>query len=135
MSRDQTEGGVVDDRSDVFSFGVLVYELLTGRRVFERSSVPETLTAVLREDPELPSDWPHALAAIVRRCLRKDPERRFQSMADVRIELQEVLEAQDGGLDTGASTPAAHGAFAIGAQWVARTAPTIAGTSLVSQDG
>ena len=104
MSPEQAEGGVVDDRSDVFSFGVLVYELLTGRRVFERSSVPETLTAVLREDPELPSDWPLALAAIVRRCLRKDPERRFQSMSDVRIELQEVLEATDGGLATAATT-------------------------------
>ena len=103
MSPEQAEGGVVDDRSDVFSFGVLVYELLTGRRVFERSSMPETLTAVLREDPELPSDWPLALAAIVRRCLRKDPERRFQSMSDVRIELQEVLEASDGGLATAAT--------------------------------
>lgn len=92
MSPEQAEGRVVDHRTDIFSFGVLLYELLTGRRVFERASIPETLTAVMRDEVQMPAGWPASLARAVQRCLRKDPERRFQSMADVRLELEDVLE-------------------------------------------
>jgi serine/threonine protein kinase len=92
MSPEQAEGGAVDHRSDIFSLGALLYELLTGRRAFERVSVPETLTAVMKDDPHLPADWLPSLARIVRRCLRKDPDRRFQSMADVALDLQDTLE-------------------------------------------
>ena len=95
MSPEHAEGGIVDHRSDIFSFGASLYELLTGQRPFERRSMPETLTAVIKEEPRLPAGWPPALATVVRRCLRKDPDRRFQSMADVRVELQEVLEEHD----------------------------------------
>ena len=105
MSPEQAQGGPVDHRSDVFSFGALLYELLTGRRVFERPSIPETLTAVLKDEPAIPERWPVALAHVVRRCLRKDSERRFQNMADVRIELQEVLEAPDGTTDADQGRP------------------------------
>ena len=86
MSPEQAEGGIVDHRSDVFSFGALLYELLTGQRCFERASFPETLTAVLRDDPLLRLDWPPSIARIVRRCLIKDPEQRYQHMADVKLD-------------------------------------------------
>ena len=92
MSPEQAEGVSIDHRSDIFSFGALLYEVLTGRRAFERRSVPETLTAVLRSELDFPSSWPLPLTQVLRRCLRKEPDRRFQSMADVKIELQEVLE-------------------------------------------
>jgi eukaryotic-like serine/threonine-protein kinase len=105
MSPEQAQGKPVDHRSDVFSFGALLYELLTGRCVFERPSIPETLTAVLKDEPAIPEGWPVALAHVVKRCLRKDAERRFQNMADVRIELQDVLEACDGTTDAGRGRP------------------------------
>jgi Tol biopolymer transport system component len=92
MSPEQAEGGVVDQRSDIFSFGAVLHELLTGRRLFERATVPETLTAVLKDDPELSPDWPPLLVRIVRRCLRKDVEQRYQSMADLKLDLQEVSD-------------------------------------------
>ena len=133
MSPEQAQGRPVDHRSDVFSFGALLYELLTGRRVFERPSIPETLTAVLKDEPAIPERWPVALGHVVRRCLRKDSERRFQSMADVRIELQEVLEASDGTTDADQSRPrrrvtwalpvigaAATVALMIGSWWALR---------------
>ena len=97
MSPEQAEGGAVDHRSDIFSLGALLYELLTARRAFDRATVPETLTAVMKDDPDLPADWPPSLARIVRRCLRKDPGRRFQSMADVGLDLQDTLEEVEQG--------------------------------------
>ena len=63
-----------------------------GHRCFQRASFPETLTAVLKDDPPLRLDWPPSIARIVRRCLRKDPEQRYQHMADVKLDLQEALE-------------------------------------------
>ena len=113
MSPEQAQGRPVDHRSDVFSFGALLYELLTGRRVFERPSIPETLTAVLKDEPAIPERWPVALAHVVRRCLRKDSERRFQNMADVRIELQEVLDASDGTTDADQSRPGRRFTWAV----------------------
>jgi hypothetical protein len=61
---------------------------ISGRRAFERASVPETLAAVIKDNPDLPTEWPPSLARIVRRCLRMDPARRFQNMADVTLDLQ-----------------------------------------------
>ena len=109
MSPEQAEGAAVDHRSDIFSFGLLLYELATGRRAFERGSVPETLTAVIKDDPDLPAHWPPSLARIVRRCLRKDPERRFQSMADVRLDLQDTLEEVERGVASQAPAPGRSG--------------------------
>ena len=113
MSPEQAQGKPVDHRSDVFSFGALLYELLTGRRVFERPSIPETLTAVLKDEPAIPEGWPVALAHVVKRCLRKDAERRFQNMADVRIELQDVLDACDGTTDASRGRPRRRATWAL----------------------
>ncbi len=96
MSPEQTEARPVDAQSDVFAFGVLLYELATGRRPFDRDSAAATLAAILR-DPPLPlgearPDAPAQLVRIVDRCLRKDPDRRFQSMADLRAALEDVRD-------------------------------------------
>jgi len=92
MSPEQASGGVVDARSDVFSFGVVLYEMVTGRRPFVGGSSAELLAALLKEEPKPPSglvaDLPKELERIILRCLRKDPERRFQHMKDVKVELE-----------------------------------------------
>ena len=99
--RSRRAGGPVDARSDVFSFGAVLYEMVTGRRAFAGDSAAEMLAAVLKEQPKPPSelapDVPRDLERIILRCLRKDPDRRFQHMADVKVELQELKEESDSG--------------------------------------
>jgi eukaryotic-like serine/threonine-protein kinase len=96
MSPEQAEGKPVDARSDIFSLGTLLYELLTGRQPFQADSHLATLTAILREDPKPPSQLvrgiPKELDPVLERCLRKDQERRFQSAADLRVVLQDLHE-------------------------------------------
>jgi serine/threonine protein kinase len=76
MSPEQARGEHSDARSDIFSFGVLMHELLTGTRAFQRRSLPETLTAVLHDEPAM-LEWPAPLTRLLKRCLRKEPDRRF----------------------------------------------------------
>jgi serine/threonine protein kinase len=101
MSPEQAEGKKVDARSDIFSFGALLYEMVTGRRAFDGDSKLSTLSAVLREEPKPASQivegLPRELERIITRCLRKNPERRFQTMADLKVALQELKEESDSG--------------------------------------
>src|SRR5262245_9133685 len=99
MSPEQAAGKPLDARSDVFSFGAVLYELLAGSRAFTGDSTAQILSAVLRDDPR-PFEAPGALQQIVRRCLAKDPDRRFQTMADVRRALHHL---PPGGRDAAAS--------------------------------
>ncbi len=101
MSPEQAEGRKLDARSDVFSFGAVLYEMLTGRCAFQGSSPLSTLSAVLR-DPvqpivELAPDVPSELDRIVDTCLRKDPDQRFQSMRDVQAALAALQRQADSG--------------------------------------
>jgi Tol biopolymer transport system component/serine/threonine protein kinase len=99
MSPEQAAGGTVDARSDIFSFGAVLYEMVTGRRAFSGTSSAETLAAVLKEQPKAPSEVvpevPRDLERIILHCLRKEPERRFQHATDLKVELQEVKEESD----------------------------------------
>jgi Tol biopolymer transport system component/predicted Ser/Thr protein kinase len=101
MSPEQAEGRPVDHTSDIFSFGAVFYEMLTGRRAFHGESTVSTLAAILTAEPaplsaEAPG-VPAELARIVSRCLRKAPEKRWQSIADVRIALEEFKQDLDSG--------------------------------------
>jgi eukaryotic-like serine/threonine-protein kinase len=98
MSPEQAEGKKVDARSDIFSFGAVLYEMLTGRRAFQEESKTSTLGAIIHKEPEpLGAEVPQELSRLITRCLRKDPERRFQHMKDLRVELEELKEDSDSG--------------------------------------
>lgn len=92
MSPEQVKGEPSDERSDIFSFGAVLYEMLTGKRAFKRDTTVETMTAILKEEPPELTDagWmgPAGLPKIVSRCLEKDPNRRFQSASDLAFAIE-----------------------------------------------
>jgi serine/threonine protein kinase len=96
MSPEQAEGKRVDARSDIFSFGAVLYEMITGRRAFAGDSILSILSAILRDEPkpaaEIIFGFPRELDRIVTRCLQKDPNRRYQHAGDLKIDLQHVME-------------------------------------------
>jgi len=99
MSPEQVRGIEVDEKSDLFSVGVILYEALTGKRPFERETSAETMTAILREDPEeitkLNPNLPPVLATVIQRCLEKKPELRFHSAHDLAFALQVSTSASE----------------------------------------
>ena len=99
MSPEQAEGKKADARSDVFSFGAMLYEMVTGRMAFKGDSAAATLAAVLERDPppprELVPGLPPDLEKLIQRSLRKDPAKRFQSMGDVALDLDELTAGLD----------------------------------------
>ena len=96
MSPEQAEAKPVDARSDIFSFGAVLYEMVTGRLPFTGDTMMSTIAAILREDPKRPGHFvagiPVELERIIARCLRKDPERRFQHAEDLKVALEELQE-------------------------------------------
>ena len=94
MSPEQVRGQAVDHRTDIFAFGVMLYEMLTGQRAFERSTTADTLVAIVKEEPPTLSaaghDIPPALERIVDRCLEKSPASRFQSATDLSFALESL---------------------------------------------
>ena len=101
MSPEQAQGKPLDARSDIFSFGSVLYEMLTGQRAFRGESNATTLAAILEKEPkplgEIVGSIPSEIERVVTRCLRKDPERRWHSMADLKVSLQELKEESDSG--------------------------------------
>jgi Tol biopolymer transport system component len=91
MSPEQVRGAVVGHRSDIFSLGAVLYEMLAGRRAFEGESAADIMSAIIKEDPpQLPAGVPALVTAIVRRCLEKNPEERFESARDLAFALQSI---------------------------------------------
>ena len=112
MSPEQAEGKVVDPRSDIFSLGVVLHEMATGEKPFRGDTNVSVISAIIKDtpvpitdsNPNLPAD----LARIVRRCLAKDPERRYQTAADLRNELEELRQDTASGIVT-IARPTARG--------------------------
>jgi eukaryotic-like serine/threonine-protein kinase len=117
MSPEQARGSVVDSRADIWAFGVVLYEMLAGKTLFEGATVSDTLAAVLRADIEwarLPSDVPPAVRTLLRRCLQRDSRQRLQHIGDARIELEDVQRNQGSSVPA-PQTPTRWGWLAIAA--------------------
>ena len=112
MSPEQAKGLSVDKRADVWAFGVVLYEMLTGRRGFDGDTTVEVLSNVLKADPEwnaLPPDIPPVVRSLLRRCLQKDPSRRLRDIGDARFQIEEGLSEPAGAASV--SAPSAWADF------------------------
>lgn len=95
MSPEQARGKAIDKRTDIFAFGCVLYEALTGERAFGGETVTDTLAAVVKSEPDweaLPAETPTRVRELLQRCLRKKTDRRFHDIADARIEIEEGSE-------------------------------------------
>jgi len=112
MAPEQATGGTIDARTDIFSFGAMLYEMVTGSRAFPGSSTAQTLSAVIHAQPSPPSAIvvaiPGDLEKVILRCLRKDPQRRYQHIDDVKVALEDVKEESESGVTAAPSVPRRH---------------------------
>lgn len=120
MSPEQARGGTADARSDIFSFGAVLYELLSGNRAFTGDSAVEILSSILKSDPpELPSTVPNGLKQIVHRCVEKEPEQRFQSAKDLAFALRASVGESSSGLGPAAIPPLVAPRVKVWWKWAA----------------
>ena len=94
MSPEQARGKPVDKRTDLWAFGCVLYEMLTGRPAFASDTIPDTIARILERDPDwraLPAATPPSVTRLLQRCLSKDPKRRLHDIADARIEIEDAL--------------------------------------------
>ena len=112
MSPEQAEGKKIDARSDIFSLGSVLYEMVTGQKAFQGTSKMSTLSAILHQEPKpvsgITPTIPADLEKLINRCLRKDPAKRFQHMDDVKVALDELKEDSDSGRLQAAPAVARH---------------------------
>jgi serine/threonine protein kinase/Tol biopolymer transport system component len=130
MSPEQARGKQVDTRSDIWAFGCVLYEMLTGVRAFGGDDIQETLASVLAREPDwsrLPPDLPSDFRRILRRCLDKDPAKRLRDIGDARIDLGDALTPSD---PISRSQPAARASGR--ATWIAGAAGLVLGLALTS---
>src|SRR5205085_8242432 len=127
-SPEQVRGETVDTRSDIFAFGAILYEMLTGTRAFKRSSSIETLSAILKEEPPDLTDSlptiPPALERLTRRCLEKDREHRFQSARDLAFNLETMSAMSTPGTLSNVPNPAQSTTTRVPPEAPRRTAAT-----------
>jgi eukaryotic-like serine/threonine-protein kinase len=113
MSPEQVRGQSADHRTDIFSFGAILYEMLAGKRAFQKPTSPETMSAILNEDPasisQVTTSIPPALQRVVHRCLEKNPEQRFQSASDLAFALEALSEGSGFGSAATIPKPASTG--------------------------
>jgi serine/threonine protein kinase len=99
MSPEQAKGKAVDKRADIWAFGVVLFEMLTGRQLFTGETVSETLASVLKSEPEwnqLPTNLHPRIPLLLERCLKKEPKNRYSGISDARVDIQEALADPSG---------------------------------------
>jgi Tol biopolymer transport system component len=127
MAPEQAKGRPADRRSDVWAFGVVLYEMLTGARMFGGDSVPETLASVMKDQitfGSLPEETPTAIRKLVSRCLERDPRRRLQSIGEARIVIEDVIAGV--AVEEGEPQPAAVPRSVAKWPWVVAAASLLA---------
>jgi serine/threonine protein kinase len=108
MSPEQARGAPLDKRADIWAFGVVLYEMLTGRHLFRGETVSDTLAGVLKTDPdwsELPAETPPTIRRLLQRCLERDRNRRLHDIADARIEIDDAQAQPEAPAVTAAPKP------------------------------
>ena len=101
MSPEQARGQEVDRRTDIWAFGCVLFEMLSGRRAFDGDTISDTFVSVLEREPDwdaLPRDTPSAIRTLLRRCLRKDPQKRLHDIADAILDIDDALLNPSGGI-------------------------------------
>ncbi len=114
MSPEQAKGKTVDKRSDIFSFGIVLFEMLTGTKAFGGGDVPEVLAGIINKEPDwkaLPSDGDPRIQNLLRRCLRKDRKKRLQAIGDARVEIEDIVAGPAGGAHAAAAVVVAQPAW------------------------
>ena len=127
MAPEQAKGRAVDKRADIWAFGVVLYEVLTGRRLFDAEDMSETLAAVLTRDVSLtalPAAVPARLRALLRDCLIRDPRQRLRDIGDARIGLEQIIAGAPGEVSTPASVTAVVPAWRRALPWAVVSALT-----------
>jgi serine/threonine protein kinase len=122
MSPEQARGNPVDKRTDIWAFGVVLFEMLTGRQIFSENTVSDTLASVLKSEPEwksLPPNLHPRIRFLLERCLEKDPKDRYGVIGDARVDIQKVLADPSGVLVESAITAKPRKALRLGLPWVA----------------
>ena len=97
MAPEQARGKAVDRRADIWAFGVVLYEMLSGQRAFEGEDISVTLASVIKEEVSwqaLPADLPEPIRRLLRRCLEKDPRRRLRDIGEARLTLEDPASSE-----------------------------------------
>jgi serine/threonine protein kinase/Flp pilus assembly protein TadD len=119
MAPEQVRGEAADHRADIFAFGAILYEMLAGKRAFQKTTSPETMTSILNEEPlgisQVVPNVPPALQRVVHRCLEKNAEQRFQSASDLAFALQSLSDSGPLSL----SDKALQGSSSLDWKWIA----------------
>src|SRR4029079_11236535 len=106
MSPEQSRGRPIDKRTDIWAFGCVLYQMLSGRPAFGGDTPPETVAAVQQHEPEwasLPAHTPANITRLIRRCLEKDPRRRLRDIGDARLEIEDALSHPDSNVPVAAA--------------------------------
>ena len=138
MAPEQARGKSVDRRADIWAFGVVLYEMLTGRRLFSGEDSSDVLAAVLRQEVDwtlLPAGTPPSVRRLLRRCLEKDPRRRLSAIGDARLELDDTESSPATSITTPPPGPAGSTGLAWGIAVVTLLAAAIAGAYALAGRG
>ena len=133
MSPEQAKGKSVDRRTDIWAFGCVLYEMLTGKMTFTGETVTDTLAAVIRAEPDwsaIPASAPQAIRNLLQRCLKKEPRQRLQSIGDARIAIEEILSGTP--QPTSVATAPASSSWRRALPWVLFAATAFAFTAFVA---